>query len=85
MRNVADQQKITIFEVVDDIRETSQDEREKGDRFERAVRFFLKKFLYALCKFNCALASARLSTSCSHSYWLLYLAGVTDKDFPVCW
>ena len=42
MRNVADQQKITIFEVVDDIRETSQDEREKGDRFERAVRFFLK-------------------------------------------
>ena len=42
MSSVADQQKITIYEVVDDIRETSQDEREKGDRFERVIRYFLK-------------------------------------------
>ena len=40
MSSMADQQKITIYEVVDDIRETSQDEREKGDRFERAIRYF---------------------------------------------
>lgn len=34
------EQKITIYEVIDDIRETSSDEREKGERFERAIRFY---------------------------------------------
>ena len=42
MSRVTNLHKITIYEVVDDIRETSQYEREKGDRFERAVRYFLK-------------------------------------------
>ena len=36
-----DEQKITIFEVVDDIRDTSKDEHEKGERFERAIRYYL--------------------------------------------
>ena len=42
MSIAGDQHKISIYEIVDDIRETSQDEREKGDRFERAIRYFLK-------------------------------------------
>lgn len=32
----------TIYHVIDWIRETSENEREKGDKFERATRFFLK-------------------------------------------
>src|SRR5699024_654171 len=38
--------------------------------------FPLKKALYALSKFNCALANASESTSFSHSYSFLYLAWV---------
>ena len=32
----------TVYHVIDWIRETSENEREKGDKFERATRFFLK-------------------------------------------
>lgn len=32
----------TVYHVIDWIRETSENEREKGDKFERAARFFLK-------------------------------------------
>ena len=40
MSSVADQQKITIYEVVDDIRETSQDEREKATALSASFAIF---------------------------------------------
>ena len=38
---MAENQKITIYDVVDDIRDTCKNETEKGTRFERAIRYFL--------------------------------------------